>query len=214
MSGITIRPLRSDDVAAATTLFVDGMTETLEGGARHSMAARCAIAGVTAAAAVAAAADRVLKLQPSRSVALALLPIGASAAVCMYAPRRIAADYIDSWLATDMADPVKHYGAAPRNCFWVAEDDSTREVIGTVAVEDIAAPQSHGKADGWNDGDAELRRMSVSSLARGCAIPRIRSPHPWLATLGCVRRRCSALIIAVVQTRRRKITLREGQVVL
>jgi|EP01043_Picozoa_sp_COSAG02_P024491 hypothetical protein len=171
MSGITVRPLRPDDVAAATALFVGGMTETLDGGARRSMAARCAIAGAAAAVAVAAAADRVLKLQPSRTVALALLPIGASVAVCMYAPRKIASDYVNSCLATDMADPVKHYRAAgARNCFWVAVDDSTREVIGTVAVEDISAPQSHGKEDGWSDGDAELRRMSVSPMARGCVV--------------------------------------------
>ncbi len=213
MSGITIRPLRSDDVAAATALFVNGMTETLDGGARRSMAARCAIAGAAAAAAVAAAADRILKLQPSRTAALALLPIGASAAVCMYAPRKIASDYIDSCLAADMADPVKHYGAAARNSFWVAVDDSTQEVIGTVAVEDISAPQSHGKEDGWNDGDAELRRMSVSPMARGCALHRL--PHRCLATLSSVGHRCSALIVAiVVQARGRKITIREGQVVL
>jgi hypothetical protein len=174
MTGITIRPLCPEDVPAATALFVGGMTETLDGGARRSMAARCAIAGAAAGAAVAAAADRLLKLKPPSTVAaLALVPVCASAAVCMYAPRKIASDYIDSCLATDMADPIGHYnGAAARSGFWVAVDDSTGEVIGTVAVEDISNPNSHGKKDGWEDGDAELRRMSVSPAARGCVVSR------------------------------------------
>ena len=168
---ITIRSLCPEDVPAATALFVAGMTETLEGGARYSMAARCAIAGAAAGVAVVAAADRLLKLNPASTVALGLVPVCASAAVCMYAPRKIATDYINSCLATDMADPIKHYkGVAARNGFWVAVDDSTGEVIGTVAVEDISAPNSHGKEDGWEDGDAELRRMSVSPAARGCVV--------------------------------------------
>ena len=166
--GVTVRPLRDEDVPAATALFVDGMTETLNGGVREHIAPLCvgaAAVGATLGSAVLRAMGR--KPSGAAGVALALLPVSAAAIAYVTAPRRIASDYINSCLLADMADPMAHYRAAARNEFWVAIDDATGEVIGTVAAEDVSAPGTHGKEDGWVDGDAELRRMSVSPAARG-----------------------------------------------
>ena len=175
MTGITVRPLRAEDVPVATELFVGGMTETLDGGVRAQIAPLCACGAAVGAALLSQLAVRALGLKPSSGagVALALMPIGAAAAVYIAAPRRIASDYITSCLEADMKDPMSHYDAAKKRQFWVAVDDVTGAVVGTVAAEDVSAPGTHGKEDGWVDGDAELRRMSVSPTVRGRGVGKL-----------------------------------------
>merc|ERR1711871_1890515 len=100
-------------------------------------------------------------------------------------PRKAASDYINKSLATDMADPIQHYVQPSRNGFWVAvvtaaacsredaETDPTVEdassesaIVGTVALE-AADPTKEELGFRWQPGDAELRRTSVCSQARG-----------------------------------------------
>ena len=83
-------------------------------------------------------------------------------------PRKVCNDYVAKCLADDMKSPCAHYLSSPGSCFWVAVDASSGEVCGTVAVERATA---HGwAADGT---DAELRRMSVASWARGAGVARL-----------------------------------------
>ncbi len=67
--------------------------------------------------------------------------------------------YVDNSLKQDMGDILGHYLSSPRSNFWVAEFGS--QLVGIVGI------QTTDDAD-----EAELRRMSVSSLVRRQGIGR------------------------------------------
>jgi len=67
-------------------------------------------------------------------------------------------DYISESLNDDLADIPANYLDSPGSCFWVAEVDG--EIKGMVGIQRRS------------DEEAELRRMSVASDARGQGIGR------------------------------------------
>ncbi len=68
-------------------------------------------------------------------------------------------DYLNNVLATDMADPYKHYAASDTNSrFWVAE--AAGEVVGTVGIYPLIA----------EFGVAEVFRVSVDGRYRKLGI--------------------------------------------
>ena len=67
--------------------------------------------------------------------------------------------YIDNSLKQDMGDILTHYLSHPRSNFWVSEFDS--QVVGIVGIQPTDKVY-----------EAELRRMSVSSLVRRNGIGR------------------------------------------
>lgn len=88
-------------------------------------------------------------------------------------PAHVASDYIGKALKDDMCSPFEHYFSRRGCAFWVAVDDASGEVVGTIAVEapaDVAAPDQMGWR--WREGDAELRRMSVAQWTRGEGVSR------------------------------------------
>ena len=158
-SGVTIRPIRPADEGAACALFASGMRETIISGLRRELmridAPRAAaLAGITATAALAL---------PMRYVALVLgvSAIGVAGAIAAV-PRKIAHGYVTEALGKDMRSPCAHYLSRRGACFFVAVDDTTGRIAGTVAVE----PANDEPNWKWRDGDLELRRMSVAPWAR------------------------------------------------
>ena len=127
---IIIRRLLPGDAPAACALFAAGMMETIEGGLR-SAALRPSLGAGLGALALAAAhvfATRRGGVAPSTAHAAAAAAVGAAVISAGWAlPRSFASAYVEKSLASDMADPVAHYGAA-RGAFWVAVDAT----LGTV----------------------------------------------------------------------------------
>lgn len=175
--GLLVRPLQPADESIVRSLFAEGMGQTIASGVRAELLRPDAVRG-GAALGVLAAALAVLHLWLGLAPSTALAAVGSAAALVTILmvrllPGLVASGYVRSSLAADMCTPYAHYMGAGRrgSCFWVAVDDASSEVVGMVAVEPCT-----GIADGagwqWRVGDAELRRMSVATWARGHGVAR------------------------------------------
>ena len=124
-----------------------------------------------------------LALLAAITIALPRVAAGLASLLCVaigVLPYKVAHDYIQKSIKDDMGDPVRRYVGRAGSNFWVAVEDSTGELLGTVAVE---APAGGGY---WKAGDAELRRMSVARSARGCGVAGalIRQVHAFASSNG------------------------------
>ena len=164
--GIVIRTYRPADDAAVKSLFRTGMRQTNIPGMRRGFAGNPYFYGLVAGA---AAAGRVA----AGSWLGAAVAGGAALAAFWLYPYRLNASYVAYSLGTDLRDIAAHY-LTPGRTYLVAVD--TRHggrVVGTVAVDRVvlgAGAPRH--AFSWNDGDAELRRMSVDEALRGRGVGR------------------------------------------
>ena len=163
--GVTIRLLRPGDEQAARALFAAGMRETIVPGLRQELLR----ADATRAAVVAGAAATVALAVPPRTalIVAAAAALGVVAAVCALPPL-LARGYIRKSLATDLRAPCAHYLSRRGACFWVAVEDATATLVGTVALR----PAGVDPGSQWRAGDAELRRMSVAGGARRRGVAR------------------------------------------
>ena len=165
---ISVRQLQRGDEQAARKLFAAGMRQTITTGMRAALlqpsAGRVALL-VAATASAYHACQQGLQLVVAVIVALvALFYFG-------LLPWKAATNYVERALSKDTANPVSHYVMQGQNNFWVAVDDSSDTIVGTVAVKkaDVAKTELGHK---WIEGDAELRRMSVDASMRGKGIAR------------------------------------------
>ena len=191
-SGVRVSVLRrgdADEAAAARALFAAGMTQTIERGLRAELLRPTPtrlglLAGVPLCGAW--LLTRLLGVAPRGAAsaafgaALALLGVAA-----VQLPRYHARAYVEKCLADDMAAPWQHYCGRRGGCFWVAKDEATGEVLGTVAVEPLDKATREALGAGGGGGAAELRRMSVASSARRRGVAR--------ALLAALTRHCAQL---------------------
>ena len=168
--GLIVRLLRPEDEDEARQLFSCGMQETITSGLRSEFRRFSPQRAASVGGLVALFAS----LTPQAHGALTPWH-GAIGGLCLFwavyavvhgliAPF-IARRYIASGLQTDMRSPCARYLSRRGSAFWVAVDDASESVVGIVGVD---APSAAGDELGWRweEGDVELRRMSVAPWAR------------------------------------------------
>ena len=174
VAGVDIRPLKPSDEPQAKALFAAGMRETVGGGLRSELlrfdAVRWSLA-LAVIACVVAAFHALFALPQAIGFALLLFALLVGSLV-LHVPRYYADKYVEKSLADDMRDITAHYMTPRTSCFFVAVDAISDEVIGTVAIEhapssNLDQPANETGEFRWKQGDAELRRMSVATWARG-----------------------------------------------
>eukprot|EP00808_Paulinella_micropora_P021863 g71708.t1 len=177
MSGFHVRKYRPEDEAVVKAIFQSGMWETLTTNMRRQRGVWWTALSLAFALLVgwefSLSVWKVVLIFAAATAAV----VGALPAYVVGAlPAYVAHTYITASLTDDLHDIQSRYGGTDGqgSGSFVAVMDDTQEVVGFVAIErpNVTTTTNSGGGFAFQEGDAELRRMTVKTSMRGRGVAR------------------------------------------
>lgn len=167
-----VRPARDGDEDAVRKLFTKGMWDTVvingQRKFRELAVSKLYLSGTFSLLLANAIQVVVPGMEGWRSMSY-VVSVVVTVMLCSLVPWLIWKVYVFISIRTDLAGKLEHYRRPAENELWVAQIQDN--IVGCVAVEKANSKKVEFGFS-WSNGDAELRRMSVSEDARGKGVAR------------------------------------------